>query len=557
MTRLWNRWTAFLDHREPATTLALFRIACGLCVLGSIGSVVVADLVPIIWMDAKDGGYTALAPATWQFKYLGAVTPTTVWGMVILTLVSSVLLAIGLGGRITALLTLQSFIAVYRLNGDASGGDDWLLSNALWLLVLARSTATLSLDCRLRTGSWTSTAPVPAWPRYLVIYQMVLVYWSTGMQKLSVYWTPAGEFSALYYILQEPCWQRWDMNWLAWVYPVTQASTAITWIWEITSPLLLLALWYRGTRERPGRLRAFFNWIHFREVFVIVGVTLHLLILIFMALGPFSWVSLAYYICLFRPEEWSAFGRRLLRRSSRGSLLNIRPSQVTTPKSEPEVPRRKAILRNGRGVFVVFHLLAVTLMALPAPGEGMIREAWKDPTAQGEFAAWAAGLNQAGIAITPNELEERLWNAGEKYMRLRDRVLAPFADYYRLCGTTQSWRLFVGPHRYPSRLHIDVEENGQWRPVFVERDPHHDWLGHWLDHYRFRPIIYRFGWYQYLGGNDYERFAHWIATQAAPDFPEATRVRVRLCKFRTPTPEEVRAGQEPEGTFGPEALVSP
>ena len=63
-------------------------------------------------------------------------------------------------------------------------GDDRLLTNALWLLVLSRSTATLSLDCRLRTGQWVSSVLVPAWPRYLALYQLVLVYGTTGLQKL-------------------------------------------------------------------------------------------------------------------------------------------------------------------------------------------------------------------------------------------------------------------------------------------------------------------------------------------------------------------------------------
>jgi len=39
-----------------------------------------------------------------------------------------------------------------------------MLLNALWLLVLSQSSATLSLDCRLPHGRWATVEPSPAWP---------------------------------------------------------------------------------------------------------------------------------------------------------------------------------------------------------------------------------------------------------------------------------------------------------------------------------------------------------------------------------------------------------
>jgi hypothetical protein len=306
----WARWVALWDRREPGTSLALFRVALALCTLYSVGAVVADGALPVIWLGPGAGGYTTPAEP-WQFRLLGGVTPATVWTMTALCLGSGLLLVVGLGGRLTALVVLQSYLALTRLNPAAAGAYDWFLTNGLWLLVLARSTATLSLDCRLRTGRWTSPVPVPAWPRYLAVFQLVLVYWSTGMHKLSPSWTPLEGCSALYYILQQPSWQRCGMEWLAWVYPLTQVGTAVTWLWEVTSPLLLLALWYRHTRERPGRLRALFNAVRYRELFVAVGVVMHLGVFVLMEVGPFSWVSLAFYACLFGPAEWEAAGRRL------------------------------------------------------------------------------------------------------------------------------------------------------------------------------------------------------------------------------------------------------
>jgi hypothetical protein len=535
---LWTRWVAFLDRREPGTSLALFRIACGLILVGAVGTVVAHGLVPVIWLNPEDGGYRTVE-VPWQFRLAGGVNPGTVWPAVALTLTSGLLLAAGLGGRLTALLALQSYLALSRINEQNGGSDDLLFANALWLVVLSRSTATLSLDCRLRTGRWTSAEPVPAWPRYLVIYQMVLTYWTTGVQKVSVYWTPAGGYSALYHILQQPSWQRWDMSWLAWVYPLTQAGTALSWVWEVTAPLLLLALWYRHTRERPGRLRALFNRFDYRLLFVAVGVPLHLLVFALLDVEPFTWVALSYYLCLFRPDEWGALGRRLR------SWWGGRPAEAPPPAP---AGRTAGWFRHLRGLLVALHLLAVTLMAFPALSDGaMDRSAWKEPTVQEELADWAERLSGWGLAVSPAELEDRLWDFAQGYTDARRKLLAPFRPYYVVCGTRQSWRMFSGPSRYLTRLHIDVEEGGVWRTVYVERDPAFPWLGVWLDHSRFRPALFDLGLDRDPEG--YDQFTHWVARQAARDFPGADRVRVHFYQYRNPSPEEVREDRRPPGQF--------
>ena len=189
--------------------------------------------------------------------------------------------------------------------------------------MLADSSATHSLRCRLRTGSWTDQQRVAAWPRYLVIVQLVVLYTGTGLHKISIHWTPAGGFSALYYILQQPSWQRGDMTWLASVYPLTQLATAITWGWELTWPVVLLALWSRTTADRGGRVRGFINRIPIRAAYVSIGLVMHGMITVLMVVGPFSWVTLAYYPCLFRPHElqrgWRRATGRLTRRSRTGT----------------------------------------------------------------------------------------------------------------------------------------------------------------------------------------------------------------------------------------------
>ncbi len=305
MRRVWERWISFWSEQEPATSLALFRIGVGVALGVALGSVIVHHDVRPLWTDVVDGGYDHVG-TPWQFELLHvSVTATTVWSLIGLTSLSALLLLTGLGNRLGALLGLFGYDALTSLRTDAAGSYDPLMTNALWLLVLASSTATLSLDCRLRTGRWTSSSLVSAWPRKLCVYQLVVVYASTGLQKVSDTWLPGGGWSAIYYTLQQPTWQRWDMHWLAWVYPLTQLLTFLTWCFEVGSPLLLLVLWYRRTSDRPGRIRAFINRRPVRGAFILVGIGLHLSIFTLMAVGPFTWLILPFYFCLFRGDEWA------------------------------------------------------------------------------------------------------------------------------------------------------------------------------------------------------------------------------------------------------------
>jgi hypothetical protein len=523
---VWGRWRGLLERREAGTSLALFRIGCGLVVFTAILGPLLRGVLGDVWLDQADGGYRRLDTPSWLFQLVGGVRPATLWPAVALLLASSLALVLGLGGRVTAFVVLQLYLAVSHINWHTGGCDDKLIANALWLLVLAQATATLSLDCRFRTGRWTSARLIPAWPRYLAIYQLVLVYFTTALQKVSIHWSPAGGFSALYYILQEPSWQRWDMSWLAWAYPLTQIATAATWLWELSAPLLLLALWYRGTRERPGRLRAFFNWLNFRRLFVAVGVLMHLGVFVLIGLGPFTWITLSFYFCFFRPEEWQHFFR--------ATLL-------------PEAAPRRSRLRPLIDGLITLHVVAVTLMAMPAPEGAMDRSDWKSPLAQEEFKSWSESLSRWGMDVTPAKLEASLWDMAERYMSVRNMLLRPFRPYYALCGTSQGWRMFVGPNLHPSCLHIDIEENGAWRPIYIERDPAHNWLGAKLDHEHFRTAIFTMIFFHHH--REYERFASWVARAAARDFPEASRVRIRVFKFRTPRPVEVREERRPPGTF--------
>ncbi|MDP6931770.1 MAG: hypothetical protein QGG40_02595 [Myxococcota bacterium] len=200
-----------------------------------------------------------------------------------------------------------------------------------------------------------------------------------------------------------------------------------------------------------------------------------------------------------------------------------------------------------RGILVAVHVFAVVAMAAPSPAGTLRRSAWKDPTVQSELATWTRQLRSWGMEIDQDELEEHLWTLARAWTVPRRAILEPLQPYYHYFGTYQSWRMFVAPHRYPTVPHVDVKEGGLWRTVYVARSEEHDWLGHQLNHDRFRSALFRMGWSQYR--KTYLQWANWLVVQASRDFPEATHLRVRMHKVRTPTPEEVRTDTAPEGKY--------
>jgi hypothetical protein len=205
-----------------------------------------------------------------------------------------------------------------------------------------------------------------------------------------------------------------------------------------------------------------------------------------------------------------------------------------------------------RALFVALHLALVTFTAMPSVGGGMNRQAWKQPTVQGEFRAWSERLGGWGLDLPPDELEERAWTFAVAYEKGRGRVLDPFRWYFEVCGVWQSWKMFVAPHRFPARLEIEIRRapadgaaarGGPWEVVYAARSDEHEWMREWLDHDRFRAAVFRYAWDHYKVTR--RQFADWVAKRATVDFPDASQVRVSFVRYRTASPEEVRAGVAP------------
>lgn len=291
----WRRLVALLSTQEDGLSLALVRILVGASVALHVANQWSTGAAALVWVDASFGGVREI-----RSPLGGGMGPDELRVWMGATIAAGALLAGGVGTRLAAVLTWLGYRVLADLNGHAGGSYDELLKNILFLLVLADTGARLSVDALVRPARRVS-----AWPRWLLVFQLVVMYTSTALQKVSDHWVPWGSHDALWYVLQQPTWQRWPMAWVAPAMPILSFATVTVWIFEIGAPVLILAFWYRLTRDRPGRLRAAFNRWDVRAWFLAYGFVMHLGIEATMEVGAFFPATMACYLACFSPDEWA------------------------------------------------------------------------------------------------------------------------------------------------------------------------------------------------------------------------------------------------------------
>jgi hypothetical protein len=308
-----RRWVALWDRREHPRSLGLLRLLLGAVVLLDLLEVGALDLVGTLWGPTEDGGLMGILgrdPPLALFEAIGA-SASVAWGLWGGAVAAAACLALGVAARPAALGLVLISAQLAQILPAADRGVDMLVRNALCILVFARSAEAWSLPARLRTGRWDGAADarVPAWPRYLVILQLVILYAGAGISKTATSWTPFGDWSALYIAMRDPAFGRLDADLVRSLYPATQALTAVTWLWEWAAPLLLLAYFYRDSRGRPGWLRALLNRVDFVFGYLLIGAIFHVGTHLTLRLGIFPFAALSLYPAAFHPDEWARWLR--------------------------------------------------------------------------------------------------------------------------------------------------------------------------------------------------------------------------------------------------------
>lgn len=301
------RWAFFWDEREPPTCLALIRIMLGLVVAYDLTTLAAHGAIGWLWAPIEAGGVVswsvADAPLFYRLFPATAGSATLLWAGLLLS-------AIGVGAgcftRASALAYVGLSVQAAIINAGADRAIDRLIRMLLLILILSPCAAVWSVDAKRATGSFRGDAsPAPAWPRYLIFAQLVITYFGAGLAKGGTHWYPWGGYNALYLTLRDPILSSVSPRWLdsTLSHVMTQFATAVTHLWELGAPLLLLAAYYRRTPERPGGFRRIFLCVPVRELYVAVGVVFHLSLAVTLRLGIFPFAMLACFPAFFRPSE--------------------------------------------------------------------------------------------------------------------------------------------------------------------------------------------------------------------------------------------------------------
>jgi hypothetical protein len=304
--RAFARWMAFWDRREPATPLAFTRIL--------VGSVLFLDMVlamlkgampallapPPLGMGSGAGAFPEFLPAP---TFGSDDVAVFWWAMAMLT---SLMFALGLFYKVAGLLLALALVNLARFDPDGDAIDS-LYRVVVPILTLSRANACCSLDAWMASRAGRSLPLlVPAWPRYLLMAQLLWMYFSAGHCRDDAAWWPHGGFSAIGNVMGDPHFARFRPGSLVSLYPVTQVATAISMIFELSAPLMVLMIWLR--KDGGGRWGDVLRRWRIRWIWIVVGAALHLGIALTMTLGMFPYGVLALYPLFLHPEEYVRAG---------------------------------------------------------------------------------------------------------------------------------------------------------------------------------------------------------------------------------------------------------
>jgi hypothetical protein len=294
-----------MDRREPASALALVRIGIAVVLLADYAWIARTGVIDALWSQFP-AGY-ATGHTGWP-DVLG-VSPFGLWAIAVIALV---MILVGIATPVACVGFVLVSAQQAALAPDSESAIDQLFRVVLLVLALSRCNARWSLDAWIaRRIGRPMPALVPAWPRYVLLFQLLWMYFSGGTNKSSHDWGPFGGFTALAQALLDPHNGRLDPSLIGALYPITRIATALTITFELTAPLYLLWLYYAATPDRPGRLRRFANRVRLRWIWLALFVAFELGIAIGLKLGSFPYGMLALWPLLLIPDELERAIQRL------------------------------------------------------------------------------------------------------------------------------------------------------------------------------------------------------------------------------------------------------
>jgi uncharacterized membrane protein YphA (DoxX/SURF4 family) len=231
------------------------------------------------------------SPPHWHWSILGGIEDVRILRAAAgLWAVATFSLMIGFFTRTSAVITWVLSTSFASLNSCIDNAGDEIRGIILFYLMVSPCGAAWSIDRWRRRRAAQSSAPgapvfIHPWPLRLLMVQMVFIYFSNGVFKLTGKTWGAGD--SLYYVLSDLTLARWSYAQVTVPYWITKLLTWFVLGWEAGFPLWVALPWTRKAAL----------WF---------GVAFHLGIGISMELGFFVPYALCFYLPLV---PWERFGQ--------------------------------------------------------------------------------------------------------------------------------------------------------------------------------------------------------------------------------------------------------
>jgi hypothetical protein len=293
----WARgWNAFWFTPADPLPLAVVRIATGLLLAWST-CVWLADVDAFFgtagWMPPEH--VWRMNDQPWQWSgYFAAAGPNGIRVIAGLTLVASILLAVGLATPLAAVAALVGFLsAANRAPLNTFGLDD-TLGMLLIPLAIGPAGARLSVDRLLGAGGGGPSVAANVALRLIQVHLCVVYFFSGCGKMLGASWW---EGTALWGAAANVQYRTLDLTWLARHPLVTNLLTLGTLFWEVAYPALV---WPRLTRR----------------LWIAMAVAVHLGIGLAMGMMEFGLAMIAANLAFVPAASWHAVLTRLFARFS-------------------------------------------------------------------------------------------------------------------------------------------------------------------------------------------------------------------------------------------------
>ncbi|MEZ6140072.1 MAG: HTTM domain-containing protein [Zavarzinella sp.] len=196
---------------------------------------------------------------------------------------AAICLILGVYPRVAAVMAWVVAVSFLQSNPFVHNGGDRLKIALLFMLIFLPTNCCWALKRPFAAKDPMQQYHVPAWPVGLLLFQLVVVYFFTGVYKiLGATWRDG---SVMHYIVNDAQWAHFSPNYL----PINSFGLKLlawgTVFWELSFPIAIL---FRKTRTITFLIGAFF----------------HIASFIHLEVGMFALYALAYYLVLLPWEKF-------------------------------------------------------------------------------------------------------------------------------------------------------------------------------------------------------------------------------------------------------------